>query len=114
MVIGLDEQRDLLRSFVFAPRVVFGDDVVITLDRHGLVASGSSLNAAADAMLNELREYSQEFLTRYEFFRHTTRNQELPWLLRFALTPEETQRELLFEETQADQVQSVEGSAVAQ
>ncbi len=99
MLIGIDEARELLRSFVFEPRVVFGDgEVVLSLDRHGLVVSASSMNAAADALVNELREHSQDYLARYEFFRHTPRSQELPWLLRFALTPEDEQRELLFEE----------------
>lgn len=99
MLIGVEQARELLRSFVFEPRVVFADDeVVISLDRHGLVVSGRSMNDAADAMVSELRDHSKDFLARYEFFRHTPRNQELPWLLRFALTPEEQQRELLFEE----------------
>src|SRR3989442_1760219 len=102
MLIGIEELRELVRSFIFDPRVVFGsDEVVISLDRHGLVASGKAMDSAIDKLLQDLRDYSQDFLARYEFFRHTPRSHELPWLLRFALTPEDQQRQLLVEEPAA-------------
>lgn len=98
VVIGIADQREALRSYVFEPRVVIGDDVVITLDRHGLVASAPSLSEAIDAMVDELRLHAADYLDRHDYFRYTQRAGEFPWLLRFALTPPGEQRQLLIEE----------------
>jgi prevent-host-death family protein len=103
LVIGLEEQLRVLRPFVFEPRVTFGREVVMSLERHGLVVSGSSLDAAADAMVEALLDYSRDFLERYDFFRYTPHKNELPWILRFALTPPAEQRTLLFEEPIAEE-----------
>lgn len=99
VLISIEDELRALRSFVFEPRVVVTrDHVVMTLERHGLVSSAPSLINAVDGMVDELRAYSAEFLRRYEFYRHTSRDSELPWILRFALTPPEQQRLLLIEE----------------
>jgi hypothetical protein len=48
-LIGVDDLRAVVSTFRFDPKVTYGDEVVMTLDRMGLVASGRSLDAAADA-----------------------------------------------------------------
>lgn len=96
-LIGLDDLRSVVSTFRIDPAVTYGDEVVVTLDQMGLVAAGPSLDAAADALLEELRDYCAEYLDRFDHFRHTARVRDLPWVLRFSLTPEAEQRELLFE-----------------
>lgn len=98
-LIGADELATLLRPYWLAPTVRYGrGEVTMSLEPLGLVTSGPTLDQAADAMVDELRSYSQEFLDRYEYFRHTSRERDLPWVLRFSLTAADAQRDLLFEE----------------
>jgi hypothetical protein len=98
-LIGAEELDTVLRPYSLVPDVVYGrGEVTMSLAPLGLVASGASLDAAADAMLDELRQYAREFIDRYEYFRHTDRTGDLPWVLRFSLTPPGAQRDLLFEE----------------
>lgn len=113
-LIGLDELRSVLSTFRLDPAVTYGDEVVVTLDQMGLVSAGPSLDAAADALLEELRDYCAEYLDRFDHFRHTARVRDLPWVLRFSLTPEDEQRELLFEAPAARPVTTErEGAALA-
>lgn len=111
-LIGMDELAILLEPFSLVPNVRYGaGTVTMTLEPLGLVASGSSLDEAGDAMVDELRSYAEEFLDRYEYFRHTRRSRDLPFILRFWLTAPEARRSLLFEEPVATGVASVELSA---
>jgi len=113
-LIGVDDLRAVVSTFRFDPKVTYGDEVVMTLDRMGLVASGRSLDAAADALVLELRHYCAEYLDRFDHFRHTARLRDLPWVLRFSLVPQTQQRELLFEEPPAlSRAQAREGSPAA-
>ena len=101
-LIGAEELDTLLRTFSLVPDVIYrAKEVTMSLAPLGLVASGPSLEAAADAMLGELRQYAGEFIERYDYFRHTDRHGDLPWVLRFSLTPPDMQRDLLFEEPAA-------------
>src|SRR3972149_3986966 len=69
-------------------KVQFGErSVVATLPQFGLVASGETFESAMDALLSELAEYAEDFFTDFDFYRHTDRIRDLPWLLRFVLTP---------------------------
>lgn len=98
-LIGMDELATLLKPYSLVPEVRYGAGAVtMILEPLGLVASGSSLDEAGDAMLEELRSYAEEVLERYEYFRHTTRSRDLPFVLRFWLTSRDAQRSLLFEE----------------
>lgn len=98
-LIGADELSTLLHPYSLVPQVRYGPDgVTMSLEPLDLLTSGLTLDDAGDAMLEELRSYSDEFLERYEYFRHTSRSRDLPWVLRFALTPPVAQRALLFEE----------------
>jgi len=112
-LIGIDDLRSVVGTFRFAPKVTYGDEVVMTLDQLGLVASGRTLDAATDTLLRELRAYCAEYLDRFDHFRHTTRVRDLPWVLRFSLAPQDEQRELLFEEPLSAIRAVREGSAVA-
>lgn len=101
-LIGAEELATVLRPYSLVPAVIYGEgEVTMSLDPLGLVASGATLESAAEAMLEELRDYAAEYIDRYEFFRHTDRNRDLPWMLRFSLTPTDEQRALLFEEPES-------------
>ncbi len=71
---------------------------VARLPRLGLVAGGPNFEAAIDALHGELLDYCEDFFSDFEFYRHTSRIADLPYLLRFALTPSEERRALLLEE----------------
>lgn len=102
-MIGLDDLQQLLRHYSLVPDVSYRDrEITMTLEPLGLVVSGATLDAAADAMLEELRQYTREYLERQATFPETLRQGDLPWILRFALTPLGAQRDLLFEEPASD------------
>ena len=99
VALSLDDLRSLLEAFRFEPRVVFGrKEVVARLDDLGLIGSGADLDAAIDDLLEELRDYAADFVRRYAFYTQTDRRAHAPWVLRFALTPPDRQRELLVQE----------------
>jgi len=105
VALSLDDLRSLLEAFRFEPRVAVGQkEVVASLDELGLVASGPDLDAAIDDLLRELRDYAADFVSRYSFYMQTDRRAHAPWVLRFALTPEEEQRDVLIQEPANEEV----------
>ena len=105
VALSLEDLRSLLETFRFGPRVVVGrKETVATLDDLGLVGSGPSLDSAIDDLLEELRAYAADFVSRYAFYMQTDRRAHAPLILRFALTPPEEQRDLLIEEPADDEV----------
>lgn len=99
VALSLDDLRSLLAAFPFAPRVVVGRrETVVTLEGLGLVGSGANFDAAIDDLLEEMRSYAADFMSRYAFYAQTDRRTHAPWVLRFVLTKAEEQRGLLVEE----------------
>jgi hypothetical protein len=82
-----------LRTFRFEPTVVMEEgEVTAALDRFGLLGFGTTFDEALDDLVARLREH----VSRY-FARAGPMSWQAPWLLRFALTPPEQQRDLLSE-----------------
>jgi len=99
VALSLSDMRSLLETFGFEPRVTFGrKEVVASLDDLGLVGAGTDLGAAIDDLLEELRDYVTDFIRRYAFYVQTDRRAHAPWVLRFALTAPEEQRQLLLQD----------------
>lgn len=99
VALSLEDLQAVLGSFRFEPRaVVRGSGTVATLEQFGLVGTGPTIDAAVDDLLDEMRAYVADFITRYAFYMHTDRRTHVPWVLRFALTPINEQRDLLLEE----------------
>lgn len=71
--------------------------MIARLPRFGLVASGANFDEAIDHLHAELLDYCEDFFSDFDFYRHTSRIADLPFLLRFAFTPEEHRRALLLE-----------------
>jgi len=70
-------------------------EFVVRLPQLHLVAGGESYEDAIAELVELTEEYAEDFLERWEFYRHTDRRQHAPWLLRFALTPPSERRDLL-------------------
>jgi hypothetical protein len=100
LVLPLADMLPALAACHFDAKVSFGDSVVATLPKFGLVASGNSFENAIDALGDELGEYCEDFFSDLDYYRHTDRIAHLPWLLRFALTPAADRKSLLVEETE--------------
>lgn len=75
-----------------------GDSFAAFLPQFGLTVSGPDFDAAIDALHDELVDYCEDYFGDFESYRLTDRIAHLPFLLRFALTPDERRRNLLLEE----------------
>jgi len=95
------EVDDLLRGLSecrLEARTSRGDQGIIArLPQFGLVVEGKDFDSAIDALRDELLDYCEEFFSDFEFYRKTDRVAHLPFLLRFALTPDDQRRALLVE-----------------
>lgn len=99
VALSLPDMRDLLASFRLEPRIGVGrKQTTATLDELGLVGAGRNVDAAIDDLLEELRAYAADFISRYSFYIQTDRRGHAPYVLRFALTPPDEQRSVLLEE----------------
>ncbi|MBI2325433.1 MAG: hypothetical protein HYU87_10795 [Chloroflexi bacterium] len=113
LVLPVADMPAALAACRFDAKVQFGHrSVVATLPQFGLVASGETYESAMDALLGEVAEYAEDFFTDFDFYRHTERIKDLPWLLRFVLTPAPDRATLLVEEaaTPAPEVAVAAGS----
>ena len=95
LALPLADLPAALASCTFDAQVTFGESVVATLPQFALVASGPDFDRAIDALVDELAEYSADFFSDFDYYRHTERVTHLPWLLRFALTAPTERRSLL-------------------
>jgi hypothetical protein len=95
LLVGLDDIAAVLESFRFDPRVSISDgEFVVRLPELDLVAGGARYEDAVEELVELVEDYSETFLPRLDFFMQTDRRLHLPWLLRFALTPEGDRAEL--------------------
>jgi hypothetical protein len=96
LLVRTDDLAGYLSSFRFETEVVDEDgEVTVALPRLGLLGFGKTRDEALADLLEELRAYARDFFERSSFYAATDRADHAPWLLRFALTPAERQRELL-------------------
>lgn len=102
LLMGLDDLGAMLESFRFDPRVSVSDgEFVVRLPELNLVAGGATYEEAIQELVGLVEDYSEEFLPRLDFYTQTDRRRHLPWILRFALTPENS-RAALFAEPPRD------------
>lgn len=98
LLMGVDDVDVLLEPFRFDPRVsVSGDEFVVRLPELNLVAGGATYDAAIEELVQLVEEYSEDFLSRFDFYMQTDRRRHVPFLLRFAVTPNERRLGLLSE-----------------
>lgn len=99
VALSLPDLRELLAPYRLEPRLSIGrKQTSATLDELGLVGAGRDVDEAIDDLLEEMRGYAADFLSRYSFYMQTDRSTHAPYVLRFALAPADEQRDLLLEE----------------
>lgn len=95
----LVEERDLeslLEPYGFEPVVhVHKGEFVVRLPELNLIAGSADLEAAIDELVALAEEYADVYLERVSFYRQTDRRDQLPWVLRIALTPPDSRRRLI-------------------
>ena len=97
-LVSVDDLRELVRAHrIETEAAVHPGEATVSLPQFRIIGIGETLSAAADDAVEKLREYAQDYLRRYEFYRHTDRRDLLPVVFRFLLTPEDRQLELLLE-----------------
>jgi PHD/YefM family antitoxin component YafN of YafNO toxin-antitoxin module len=103
-----------LETFRLTFRVTLDEgEVAITADPVGVLGLGESLDAALDDLVVELTAYAQRFFERPNFYLETDAARHYPWLLRFALTHPDHQRELLVADIEASMPSGNEAVASA-
>jgi hypothetical protein len=91
-----------LETFRLTFRVTLDEgEVAIMADPVGVLGVGESLESALDDLRAELTTYVQRFFERPNFYLETDAGRHYPWLLRFALTHPEHQRDLLVADIEA-------------
>ena len=101
LLVRAEDLADYLDSFRFEPEVVIDrGEVTVELQDLGVLGFGESVEAAMEDLVAELRVYARRFFERSAFYMHTDRARHAPWLLRFALTPQERQLDLLSADSQ--------------
>jgi excisionase family DNA binding protein len=102
LLMGRDDVDALLELFRFDPHVRVSDgEFVVRLPELNLIAGGATYDEAIQELIELVDEYSEEYLTRLDFYRQTDRRHHLPWLLRFVATPEEERAKLFAEPPRA-------------
>ena len=80
----------LLESFEFQPKVSVSDgEFVIRLPELNVIAGGETYEAALAELVEIVEIQARDFFERLDFVLQTDRRGQLPWLLKFAVTPAE-------------------------
>ena len=95
----LVDARDLagfLTAYRFEPTVVVdAAEFTVELEHLGILGFGTSLDEALSDLVSELRAYTHRYFAQPAFYTYTDRRDHWPWLLRFALTEENHQVDLI-------------------
>ena len=98
LLVGTDDLDRYLGAFRFELEVVTSaGEVTAAIPKLGVLGFGSTIDAAVEDLLVELRSYTRDYFERASFYAATDRADHAPWLLRFALTAPEEQRALVHE-----------------
>lgn len=102
VLVRSDDLRRWLDTFRLTFRVVLDEgEVGITAEPVGVLGLGESVDEALDDLLVELTAYTHRFFERPNFYLETDAARHYPWLLRFALTHPDEQRDLLVADVEA-------------
>ncbi len=95
----LVDARDLagfLTAYRFEPTVVVdAGEFTVELEHLGILGFGTTLDEAISDLVSELHAYTQRYFAQPGFYTYTDRKDHWPWLLRFALTEENRQADLI-------------------
>lgn len=96
LLVRPDDLVHWLSTFTFDLGVTLDEDDV-TLEVRGLdvLGFGATFEEALEDAASELRLYAKRFFERTQFYRESDRAPHFPFLLRYALTPDDQQVALL-------------------
>jgi hypothetical protein len=96
LLVRPDDLARALSAYRFNPGVVFSEgEVTIVVEELGILGFGDSFEEALEDTVVELRRYAEDFFENVALYGNSNRAGHWPWLLRFALTPPDQQRDLL-------------------
>lgn len=99
LLIQPGDMERALASFRFDPQVTYSEgEVTAALPDLSLLGFGTTLDEAVGDLVEELRNLTRRFFDKPALYLETERAAQYPWLLRFAITPEERQIDLMYEE----------------
>jgi Antitoxin of toxin-antitoxin, RelE / RelB, TA system len=99
LLLQPSDMERALASFRFEPQVTISKgEVTAALPDLNLLGFGSTTEEAVAELVDELRHLTKRFFEKPAFYLETDRAAQYPWLLRFAITPDDRQLELMYEE----------------
>jgi len=102
VLLAASDLASSFSAFRFEPHVSVSDgEATARLDSLGILGLGETADEAVEDLALELRRFAQRYFEKAAFYRETPLRGYLPWLLRFAATPEDRQLDLLYEEPAA-------------
>ncbi len=100
LLLNPDDLRALLESHpIRAHASVEAGEFAISVAEWGVAGFGETFDAATDDVLEQMRSYAADYLGRLAFYLATNRREHAPAVMRFALTPEDEQRQLLLDDS---------------
>ncbi len=96
LLLGLSDIGPLLEHFSFHTRSSVSDgEFVLRQAELNLLAGGETFEQAAVELEDLAVSYAERYFERLHFYAQTDRAEQMPWLLRLLLTPEDGRRALL-------------------
>jgi len=78
-----------LETFEFQPKVSVSEgEFIVRLPELNVIAAGETYDAALDDLVEIVETLARDFFDRLDFMLQTDRRSQLPWLLKFAVTPD--------------------------
>jgi hypothetical protein len=96
VLVDAGDLAGFLAAYRFEPTVVAdAGELTMELEHLGILGFGTTMDEAIADLVSELRAYSQRYFAQPAFYAYTDRRGHWPWLLRFALTDEDRQGDLI-------------------
>lgn len=99
LLLNPDDLRALLEAHPIRTNAsVEAGEFTVAVPDWGVAGFGDTFDAATDDLLEQMRSYATDYLGRLAFYLATNRREHAPAVMRFALTPDEEQRQLLLDD----------------
>jgi hypothetical protein len=96
LLLGLSDMGPLLDHFRFHTATSVSEgEFVLRQSELNLVAGGATFEQAAAELEDLAVAYAERYFERLSFYAQTDRAEQMPWLLRLILTPEDERRALI-------------------
>jgi hypothetical protein len=96
LLVDVRDMKPLLEPFAFSTKASVSDgEFILRQPEFGLVAGGSTFDAAAEELVELASAYAAQFLDRWAFYKETDRARQLPWVFRIAIASPTERRAIL-------------------